>query len=127
MNENTATKSARAVLQAHIDALNAHDEARLGETLHFPHFRLSGAELKVWETPESYFGDFRKRAGSQWVRSEFENVKVLQTSDEKVHLGVEVVRYSQDGSVIDRFSSLWVITLEQGIWAAKIRSSFAAI
>ena len=118
--------AAKGVLAAHIQALNERDEARLAASLHFPHFRLSGADLKTWETPESYFSDFRARAGDAWAWSSFEDIHVQQASAEKVHFDVEVQRFDAGGQRIAVFRSLWVITLENGKWAAKFRSSFAA-
>lgn len=119
------TQAALAVMQAHIAALNARDETVLATTLHFPHFRLSGAALKTWDTPESYFTDFRARAGADWARSQFDDIRVLQTSADKVHLDAEINRFDGAGRRISTFRSLWVITLEQGRWAAKFRSTFA--
>ena len=118
--------AALAVMQAHIDALNARDEAALAQTLHFPHYRLSGAAMKEWPDSGTYFSDFRARAGGEWARSSFDDIRVLQSADDKVHLDVEVNRYNGDGARITSFRSLWVITLENGRWAAKFRSSFAA-
>jgi len=118
-------KAAKDVLELHIEALNARDEERLAATLHFPHFRLSGAELKTWKTPDCYFEDFRERAGNTWARSVFNKIRTLQASSDKVHFDVEVNRYDTEGQVIVTFRSLWVITLEQQRWAAKFRSSFA--
>ena len=126
MNEYSVNASLR-VMQAHIDALNAHDEAALVNTLHFPHIRLSGTSLKVWETPETYFADFRARAGGNWARSRFDNIRVLQTSETKVHLETEVNRYDANDQLITSFPSLWVITFEDNRWAAKMRSSFASM
>ena len=40
-------RAAFGVMQAHIQALCEQDETAMSETLHFPHYRLSGAELKV--------------------------------------------------------------------------------
>ena len=125
MNEDSL-KAALQVMQAHIDALNAHDEAALVKTLHFPHIRLSGTSLKVWDTPETYFTDFRARAGGNWARSRFDNIRVVQTSETKVHLETEVNRYDANDQLITSFPSLWVITFEDDRWAAKMRSSFAS-
>ena len=127
MVERQEARAALAVMEAHIKALNARDEAAIAATLHFPHFRLSEAALKVWEAPESYFADFRARAGSDWARSSFENLRMVQASPSKVHLEVEVHRYGPDGMVYQTFPSLWVITQENGRWAAKFRSSFAPV
>ena len=126
MNHETAISAALDVMNEHIAGLNARDETRIAATLHFPHFRLSGANLKSWETPDSYFGDFQARAGDNWARSSFEDIRVLQASETKVHLDAEINRFDSRGHRIARFRSLWVITLHAGRWAAQFRSSFAA-
>jgi len=122
--------AALAVMDAHISALNDHNEQALAKTLHFPHYRISGTELRVWNNPDHYFRDFRSRAGSDWHRSLFNDIKVIQSSEEKVHLDAEIQRYRENGTLLNSFRSLWVITQEQSEsgtrkWAAKFRSSFA--
>ena len=112
-------------MQAHIDALNAHDDLGIAATLHFPQFRLNGTTLKTWATSDSYFEDFRARAGANWARSQFDDIRVIQASEDKVHLDAEINRFDKSGRIISTFRSLWVITLENGRWAAKFRSSFA--
>lgn len=124
---DTSIQAALDVMRAHIDALNTSDERALSATLHFPHFRLSGVELKIWETPDSYFTDFRARAGAAWVRSSFEDIRVAQSSDDKVHLDARINRYDSRACILATFRSLWIITHEKGHWAAKFRSSFARL
>ena len=119
--------AARAVLQAHIDALNAHDELAIARTLHFPHIRLSGSDLQIWDTSDTYFDDFRARAQSDWARSGVRDVQLSQAADTKVHLDAEITRFDANGALIASFRSLWIITLENGFWAAKLRSSFAKL
>ena len=126
MNHQVAVTAALNVMAAHIKALNTGDEESLAKTLHFPHFRLSGTSLKCWETPESYFSDFRKRAGDDWAKSAFEGIRVIQASANKVHLDARIDRFNAAGTLITQFRSLWVITYEDGHWAAKFRSSFAS-
>ena len=126
MSHDASIQAALTVMQAHIDALNTFDETALAATLHFPHSRLSGAQLKTWESPDSYFADFRARAGADWFRSTFEDIRVVQASDDKVHLDAQINRYDGDAKIITTFRSLWIITLENGRWAAKFRSSFAS-
>lgn len=123
--QSPAVKAAIKVMANHIRALNAHDEAALQATLHFPHIRLSAAELKIWPTAESYFADFKSRAGGAWHHSTFQDITLLAESETKVHFDAEIIRYNAQDEVISRFRSLWVITCEQGHWAAKMRSSFA--
>lgn len=124
---NPPEAAAFKVMQDHIDALNARNEQAIAATLHFPHFRLSGTKLQVWDTPDSYFADFRARAGADWARSDFANLHAVQSARDKVHICTDVLRFSAAGQRIAAFPSLWVITLQEGRWAAKFRSSFAAL
>ena len=126
MTEHQAIDAAHQVMDAHIRALNSRDQAALAATLHFPHVRLSGTRLKVWETEETYFADFLARAGGDWHRSSFEDIRLVRAAPDKVHLDAEIRRFTVDGRLITSFRSLWVITHENGRWAAKMRSSFAA-
>ena len=123
-NQN-AVNAALSVMDAHISALNKHDAKALAATLHFPHHRLSGTKWKTWETADHYFRDFLERAGSGWKHSAFEDIKVLDSSANKVHLDTEIRRYDSNNDLITCFRSLWVIIEIEGVWAAKVRSSFA--
>lgn len=122
---NTEIENALEVLSNHIVALNNHDAEALATTLHFPHYRLSNGTMKVWETPEHYFSDFKSRAGSDWSYSKFENITVVGSSEDKVHVNLDVIRYRADNSEIVRFSTLWVLTMNNSRWAAQLRSSFS--
>ena len=121
-----AVAAAQAVMQAHITALNSRDQAAIAATLHFPHIRLSGTNLKIWDSEDTYFADFLVRAGGDWHHSAFADIRLLRATADKVHLDAEIRRFAADGSLITSFRSLWVITCEAGRWAAKMRSSFAA-
>jgi len=127
-SDQTATfaiSKAKAVMDAHLSALNARDEAALAATLHFPHYRLSGGRLKTWEGPETYLADFLARAGDQWHHTEWDAVDVIAAEPGKVHLDVTFTRYRADGAVLGKFRSLWIIAEIDGVWAAQLRSSFA--
>lgn len=114
------------VLDDHIAALNARNEGALVATLHFPHFRLTGGRMKVWERPDSYLEDFHARAGKDWHHSAWDFRNVIAAGPDKVHLDVQFTRYRADNSVIGRFRSLWIVSKLDGRWAAQARSSFAA-
>lgn len=121
-----AVAAAMAVLDEHIRALNARDEQALVATLHFPHYRLTGGRMKVWERSDNYFADFQARAGTDWHHSAWDFRNVISAGPDKVHLDVQFTRYRADGSVIGRFRSLWIVSRLEGRWAAHVRSSFAA-
>ncbi len=106
-------------------ALNAGDEPALLATLHFPHYRLAGGRMRVWDQPGSYLGDFHSRAGTDWHHSGWDFRKIIAAGPGKVHLDVQFTRYRADNSVIGSFRSLWILTEDAGRWAIAARSSFA--
>ena len=120
-----AVVAALAVLDRFMGALNAGDEAALLATLHFPHYRLAGGRMQIWEAPGPYLGDFYGRAGADWHHSAWDFRKLIAAGPAKVHLDVQFTRYRADNSEIGRFRSLWIVTKQNGSWAVAARSSFA--
>lgn len=120
-----ATTAALEVMEKHISALNESNTLELSATLHFPHFRLVGTNLKVWETADRYFDDFRARAGENWAYTKLASITIISATSNKVHLDVQVNRFDAEDNLIADFGSIWVITEIQGVWAAQLRSSFA--
>ena len=123
--DREAVASAIAVLNRFMAALNAADEPALLATLHFPHYRLAGGRMQVWETPGAYFGDFLARAGVDWHHSAWDFRNPIAAGPAKAHLDVQFTRYRADNSVLGRFRSLWIVTMQEGRWAVAARSSFA--
>jgi hypothetical protein len=120
-----AVAEAIVTLDRFLAALNAGDAAALAETLHFPHYRLAGGGMQVWEQPGPYLGDFLARAGGDWHHSGWDFRNVIAAGPTKVHLDVQFTRYRADNSAIGRFRSLWIVTNQGGRWAVAARSSFA--
>ena len=117
--------AALGVLDRFMAALNAGDEPALLSTLHFPHYRLAGGRMRVWDQPRAYLGDFLARAGADWHHSAWDLRRVIAAGQAKVHLDVQFTRYRGDNSVIGSFRSLWIVTEAGGRWAVAARSSFA--
>jgi hypothetical protein len=117
--------AALAVLDRFMAALNGGDEPALLATLHFPHYRLAGGKMRVWDQPGAYLGDFFARAGADWHHSGWDFRKVIAAGAAKVHLDVQFSRYRAYNSVIGSFRSLWIVTKDGGRWAVAARSSFA--
>jgi len=123
--DEAAVGAALAVLDRFMAALNAGNEPALLATLHFPHYRLAGGRMRVWDQSGAYLGDFLGRAGADWHHSEWDFRKVIAAGAAKVHLDVQFTRYRADNSVIGSFRSLWIVTEDRGRWAVAARSSFA--
>ena len=120
-----AITAAIEVMEKHISALNERNTLKLSETLHFPHFRLVGTNLKVWETADRYFDDFTARAGENWAYTKLASITIISANANKVHLDVQINRFNAQDQLIADFRSIWVITEIGGVWAAQLRSSLA--
>ena len=123
--DEDAADAALAVLDRFMAALNAGDEPALLATFHFPHYRLAGGRMRVWDQPGAYLGDFVARAGAGWHHSGWDFRRVIAAGAAKVHLDVQFTRYRADNSVIGSFRSLWIVTRKGERWAVAARSSFA--
>jgi len=124
------------VLDRYMDALNDLDIEGHVATYHFPHYRHAGGRIVVWETAreampileapeEERRAALRKVLEPDWHRSEWTQRDIVQGDDQKVHVVTRFVRLREDGSVIETFDSLYVMTYESDRWGIKGRSSFA--
>ena len=118
--------AAMTILDEHMTALNAQDNARLCATLHFPHYRLAGGKMQVWEKPDTYLADFHKRAGADWHHTFWDFRNVIVAGPEKIHFDVQFTRYRADNSVLGTYRSLWIVAKLDGRWAVQARSTYAA-
>ena len=123
---NADIAQAMAVLDEHMAALNAEDSGRLTATLHFPHYRLAGGKMQIWETPDSYHADFYKRVGPDWHHTTWDFRNVIATGPDKIHFDVQFTRYRADNSVLGCHRSLWIVAKLDGRWAVQARSTYAA-
>ena len=102
--DREAIAAALAVLDRFMAALNAGDEEALLATLHFPHYRLAGGRMQIWDTPGPYLGDFYGRAGADWHHSAWDFRNLIAAGPAKVHLDVQFTRYRADNSAHGRSS-----------------------
>jgi hypothetical protein len=111
-------------------AFNSRDSLQWAQTLNYPHVRLSGNEVIVWNTPEDYaktndLQQFAKATG--WHHSRWAWRQLVQTSDDKLHFLVEFTRYNEAGKPTASYESLYIITKVKNRWGVQARSSFAGV
>jgi hypothetical protein len=127
----TREAEALRVLDDFMAAFNDQDLEGMAAVYHYPHVRIGGGAVSVWETaeevttPESRAGLERSLKAMDWHRSAWESREVLQSSADKVHILVRCTRYRDDDSVIGTYDSLWIVTKRDGRWGIQARSSFA--
>jgi hypothetical protein len=126
MSDSTAAvAAAMACLDDFMAAFNARDVKAFEATFNFPSIRLASGTLAIIEPGYHQPGMFDQGALKEWRRSAWERRAVIHASADKVHIDTRFTRYRADGSVIGGFDSIYVVTLENGHWGVKARSSFA--
>ncbi|WP_029527840.1 nuclear transport factor 2 family protein [Polaromonas glacialis] len=116
----------KKVLDSFMAALNAHDAVAMDAAMHFPHFRFTGSQVKVYDkagsNPMDLFQKLQREDG--WQHSTWRTRDLVQFSDFKSHYALSYTRFRSDGSIIGIYESLYVLTQFEGRWGIQMRSSF---
>ena len=115
-----------AVLDRFMDALNAYDADGMDACMHFPHVRMAENRVTVYDAPGNNPMDLfdRLKREDGWRRSAWDERRLAQWNEEKAHFALSYTRYREDGSVIGKYESLYILTLKDGSWGVQARSSF---
>jgi hypothetical protein len=116
------------VLDEFMDAWNRADMAAWERTYHFPHYRLAGGKMTVWERAgDQQAPKIWAQRETQWHHSKWDRRKIINASADKAHVDTRFSRYRADGSTIGSYDSLYIVTKENGRWGVKMRSSYAGL
>ena len=121
-------KAAIASFRRWLDGFNARDVNKQINEMHFPHHRLAGSKLNSWETAKEWADGNdkinQKLYAEGWHHTSLVSLNVVQSNQNKVHVTVHMSRRREDDTEYNGFDSLWIFTKVDGIWAAKLRSSY---
>lgn len=124
MNNNEV--DALRCLEDFMTAWNARDVEAFAATFNYPSVRIAGGKIRILEGPESHLEDlFERMAAAGWHHSEWLRRNILHSSDDKVHFDTRFGRYSEDGSRIGEYDSIYIVNKQNGHWGVQGRSSFA--
>jgi len=123
-----AESAARDVMEAFLAAFNDRDEAAWADTLHFPHVRIASHDVAVYQDRAAFLdasdlNAFAEQTG--WDYSTWDDMQIVQSSAEKVHIAVNFSRFDPQGARLATYASLYVVELLDGRWGVRARSSFA--
>ncbi|MCC8953699.1 hypothetical protein H8B02_09615 [Bradyrhizobium sp. Pear77] len=104
------------VLTRWMAALNRYDASAMDALMHFPHVRIAGGVVTVYQPPGNNPMDLFERLRKQdgWHHSAWNETKLVQSSPAKAHYAVRYTRYREDRSVIGVYDSLYVLSLLGG-------------
>ncbi len=121
-------EAAIASFRRWLDGFNARDVNKQINEMHFPHHRLAGSKLNSWETAKEWADGNdkinQKLYAEGWHHTSLVSLDVVQSNQNKVHVTVRMSRRREDETEYNGFDSLWIFTKVDGIWGAKLRSSY---
>ncbi|MDA0226097.1 MAG: hypothetical protein O2975_08315 [Proteobacteria bacterium] len=120
-----AGTEALAAVDRYLAALNARDTIAIRDAFNFPHLRIGArGNLSRFEKPEDYDFDhfFRTTRADGWHHTKWDRTEVVFATEGKAHVAVDFTRYREDGSVIRRYFSLYVVTCQDGHWGIQVGS-----
>ena len=115
------------LLDQFMDAWNKRDTVAMERTYHFPHYRLAGGTMTVLDRPGAQDLSKFYSARPDWHHSDWDHRRIIHLSADKVHIDTKFTRFRADGTRIESFESLYIVTKENGRWGIKMRSSFAQL
>jgi len=115
-----------AVLDRFMQALNAYDANAMDASMHFPHIRFAGGQIKTYPqagaNPMDLFDRLRRE--DHWKYSTWLSRELVQCNEVKAHYALSYTRFRADDSVIGVYESLYVLTKVGDVWGIQLRSSF---
>jgi hypothetical protein len=127
-SNDAAIAAAIEVLDDYMVAFNSRDSKAWAETLNYPHFRFANGTVSSWENAEAYAEAIDLEAllsSGPWDHSHWLAHEVTLASPQKVHVLTTIRRFSEAHEQLATFKSLYIVTLEDGHWGIKVRSSLA--
>jgi hypothetical protein len=123
-----AVADARVVMDEFMTTFNARDPEAWAATFNYPHVRIASNSVRISQTADEVAAnmDFTKFAeNTGWHHSDWDSIEMIQAGSNKVHFAVTFSRFTADGTRLQSYESLYVVTLKEGHWGIQSRSSFA--
>jgi hypothetical protein len=119
---------ARTAMDRFMTAFNARDIEAWADSLVYPHVRIASGRVVVYPDRAAFVADepFAALTASEgWHHSAWQDLEVVQSSADKVHVAVVFARFHANGEKYAEFPSLYVVERVDGRWGIRARSSFA--
>lgn len=124
----TEIDAAKRVAQTFVEAFSSRDYGRLAATLNYPHVRLADGRFTTFENPDQFIQrnveNSDRLTAEGFDHSVLRYLEAMQAGPDKVHLQIINDRCHADGTMYRAFNTLWIVTLQDGHWGIKFRSSY---
>jgi hypothetical protein len=124
-----AEAAAIEMLELHMKGRNTTDPAFIAAQNNYPKVRLSAGNVEIAETEEisRFIEEFLTIPfflSSEWDHSEWDDIKIVHSSENKVHFALTFSRVDVSGNKYKTADTYWVVTDQDNHWGLKHHSSF---
>lgn len=127
-----AETAALEVLDLHLEARNNLDPEAIASANNYPNLRIREDHIQVYETHDIYRSVeelvvMPPMETSEWDHSEWDEIEIIQSSENKVHLAVDWSRINKDGDRYISSTQFYIVTNEEDHWGIQIRSPLVEV
>ena len=124
-----AEVAATEVLERHIVARNNSDAVAIADEDNYHQVRISSGQVEIRETAEETIWiqeniTFPLFAATGWDHSVWDEINIVQSSENKVHFALIFSRFDALGNKYHTAPTFWAVTYQDNHWGIKFRSSF---
>jgi hypothetical protein len=125
MQDSEREGEARRSVDDLLRALNANDEEAARQALQFPHIRVVGNDVIVWEQADDYRIDSDWLGTAElWSEVRLNSCILRQDSDDKLHFEVQFSTLDPHATQSFTYKSFWIVTSREGRWGIQSISTF---
>jgi len=124
MQQSEREAGARKTVDDFLRALNAHDAELAKFLLHYPHVRIVGNNVVIWNGPDEY--NIRidwLGAAEAWNQVELSFCTVRQDSEDMIHFEIEFSALDAGRLRSMTYKSFWIVTNKDGRWGIQSLST----
>jgi hypothetical protein len=124
MQQSEGEAGARKSVDDFLRALNARNGESARFLLHYPHVRIVGNNVGIWNGADEY--DVQSDwlgASEAWDQVELSFCTVRQDSEDMIHFEIEFSALDADQSRSMTYKSFWIVTNKDGRWGIQSLST----
>jgi hypothetical protein len=126
-----AEVAATEVIERHMVARNNIDAVAIADEDNYHQVRISNGRVEITTTAEEMiWGEenltFPWLALTGWDHSTWDEIKIVQSSENKVHFALIFSRFDALGNKYLTTPTFWAVTNQDNHWGIKFRSSFVS-
>lgn len=116
--------SARAAVDAFVQAWNSHDISALARAVHYPHVRIADRRVELWDNADAFAAGTEAGRQRTWYQMRVDQIRPAQVTANGVNLVVSYSHLARDGKVMSKDEGLFLVTKRDGAWKIQARSTF---